>query len=54
MQWTTGGTTAKLSSQHYLIYDYLTKRHGKEVAAAYAKANEDGIRRVYAAVMEKL
>lgn len=46
VQWTTGGTTAKLSSQHYLIYDYPTKRHGKEVAAAYAKADEDGINEI--------
>ncbi|MEO7904433.1 MAG: FAD-dependent oxidoreductase [Candidatus Saccharimonadales bacterium] len=43
VEWTTGGTTAKLSSQHYLTYDYLIKRHGKSVAAAYAKANQDGI-----------
>lgn len=43
VEWTTGGTTAKLTSQHYLTYDYLIKRHGKKVAAAFAKANQDGI-----------
>jgi glycine/D-amino acid oxidase-like deaminating enzyme len=43
VEWTTGGTTAKLSSQHYLIYDYLTKRHGGEVAQAFADANQNGI-----------
>lgn len=43
VEWTTGGTTAKLSSQHYLIYDYLINRHGKETAHAFADANQNGI-----------
>lgn len=43
VEWTTGGTTAKLSSQHYLIYDYLVKRQGWATAEAFAEANETGI-----------
>lgn len=43
VEWTTGGTTAKLTSQHYLVYDYLIKQHGKEAARAFARANESGI-----------
>ncbi len=43
VEWTTGGTTAKLSSQHYLVYDYLIKRHGEAVAQAFADTNQNGI-----------
>lgn len=43
VEWTTGGTTAKLSSQHYLIYDYLIHRHGLATAQAFANANQGGI-----------
>lgn len=43
VEWTTGGTTAKLSSQHYLIYDYLLDRHGRPAAQAFADANQAGI-----------
>lgn len=38
VEWTTGGTTAKLISQHYLIYDYLIQRHGTQAALTYASA----------------
>src|SRR5690242_15423547 len=40
VQNTTGNTTAKLSSQHNLIYDFLIKKHGKEVAQAFGEANQ--------------
>lgn len=43
VSWTTGNTTAKLTSQHYLVYKYLIDNHGVETARAYAQANEDGI-----------
>jgi glycine/D-amino acid oxidase-like deaminating enzyme len=43
VEWTTGCTTAKLSSQHYLVYDYLMERHGEAVAKAFADANQNGI-----------
>ncbi len=52
VEWTTGGTTAKLASQHYLIYDYLINQHGAEVAQAYADANQDGIEMVAALSQE--
>jgi glycine/D-amino acid oxidase-like deaminating enzyme len=40
---TTGNTTAKLTSQHNLIYDYLIKKHGQETAQAFADANQQAI-----------
>lgn len=43
VEWTTGGTTAKLASQHYLIYDFLIRHHGLQVAQAFADANQKGI-----------
>lgn len=36
----TGHTTAKVSSQHGLIYAQLRSKHGPEAAAAYGGANE--------------
>ena len=46
VEWTTGNTTAKLTSQHYLLYHYLIERHGVGVAQSYADANERGINKV--------
>jgi glycine/D-amino acid oxidase-like deaminating enzyme/nitrite reductase/ring-hydroxylating ferredoxin subunit len=40
---TTGGTTGKLTSQHGLIYADLVERHGRDVAASYADANQQAI-----------
>ncbi len=42
----TAYTTAKLTSQHTLIYDYLTRRFGKDTAFAYGTANQAAIRLV--------
>lgn len=41
---TTGHTTAKLTSQHEIIYSELIKNLGKEKAKQYAEANEQAIR----------
>ncbi|MDD2430217.1 MAG: FAD-dependent oxidoreductase [Firmicutes bacterium] len=50
---TTGHTTAKLTSQHGLIYDRLLNHFGEEKARQYAVANEDAIRFVTELVKEK-
>ena len=40
----TQNTTAKVTSQHGLIYHALFKKYGKEKAQQYALANETAIR----------
>jgi glycine/D-amino acid oxidase-like deaminating enzyme/nitrite reductase/ring-hydroxylating ferredoxin subunit len=42
----TGYTTAKLTSQHGLIYDFLQSEFGRERARQYARANEAAIEEV--------
>lgn len=37
---TTGGTTGKITSQHSLIYEDLSKRFGSEAARIYGEANQ--------------
>lgn len=43
---TTGKTTAKITSQHGLIYDYLRHTFGREKAYQYAQANETAIEEI--------
>lgn len=45
---TTGHTTAKITSQHGLIYNKLTGQLGEELARQYADANETAIREIKA------
>ena len=49
----TMNTTAKITSQHNLIYDNLIKQFGIEVATGYASANENAIK-MYSNIIEKL
>lgn len=49
---TTGYTTAKITSQHNLIYDKLTKSLGQEKAWQYATANETAIKTISDIVTE--
>lgn len=41
----TKNTTAKITSQHGLIYDKITKKYGKEKAKMYLEANENALKR---------
>jgi glycine/D-amino acid oxidase-like deaminating enzyme len=43
VEYTTGNTTAKLTSQHYLVYKYLIDTFGEDVARSFAVANQDAI-----------
>lgn len=49
----TGHTTAKVTSQHQLIYDKLIKDHGEEKAGLYAEASEVAIARIESFINEK-
>lgn len=43
---TTGHTTAKITSQHGLIYTYLTNTYGEQYAKDYLLANENAIENI--------
>ena len=43
---TTGHTTAKITSQHGLIYSYLVNTYGEQYAKDYLFANEDAIKNI--------
>ena len=47
----TGGTTAKVTSQHGLIYDRLITQLGPELAGQYARANQRAVEQ-YGALVE--
>src|SRR5687768_16548940 len=43
---TTGSTTGKVTSQHGIMYSKLARKHGPDVAAAYAQAQTAGLQRI--------
>lgn len=45
-QGATGHTTAKITSQHGLIYNKINQQMGREAAEQYASANEQAIREI--------
>ncbi len=52
-QGVTGYTTAKITSLHTLIYDYLIRHFGEEKARAYADANQAAIEQIAALVTRR-
>ena len=48
----TGHTTAKITSQHGLIYHYLSEKYGINVARKYFEANEEGIKNIKEIIRE--
>jgi len=48
----TGHTTAKITSQHGLIYHYLEKEYGVKFAKKYFEANEDAIKNIRNIIQE--
>ena len=50
---TSGNTTAKITSQHDLFYDYLIQSQGKEKAKQYLEANEQAIENIASIIQEE-
>ena len=50
---TTGHTTAKITSQHNLIYKYLVDSLGVSMAKQYLYANQDAIENIYKIIEEE-
>lgn len=50
---TSGNTTAKITSQHDLFYDYLIQSQGIEKAKQYLEANEKAIRDIERIIKEE-
>ena len=48
----TGNTTAKITSLHALIYDYLIKQFGEDKARLYGEAQQAAIERIASLVQE--
>ena len=48
----TGHTTAKITSQHGLIYHYLSEKYGINVARKYFEANEEAIKNIKEIIRE--
>lgn len=51
--WNTGNTTAKVTSQHGLLYDELVRKEGMETAGLYLAANLSAVEQ-YAKLCQKL
>lgn len=49
----TGNTTAKITSQHGLFYDYLIENNGKDFAKKYYMANQEAIRNIEKIIQEE-
>lgn len=52
LQGTTGHTTAKITSQHGLIYEKIRSKLGEEFARQYAEANETAIKLIEEIIRE--
>lgn len=50
---TTGHTTAKITSQHSLFYDYLSSSFSQKFARDYLKANEEALKNIKTIISEE-